>query len=190
VDVESLREKRGIMKSVERGTLTIGYFGHLTESWFDWDLVLKTASKKRDWFFHIIGYGEPSGLKFPENVKFWGKVDHQDLPTYTSCWDIAIIPFREGKLTQAVDPIKLYEYLFLGLPVVATNMPHLQGIPGVFPCNRDQFEQTLVLAKETPFNRSEVERFVENNTWRKRVDRLLEEIDQVDLPRDPLKAIG
>ncbi len=190
VDVESLRKKQGIMKSVERGTLTIGYFGHLTESWFDWDLVLKTASKKRDWFFHIIGYGEPSGLKFPENVKFWGKVDHQDLPTYTSCWDIAIIPFREGKLTQAVDPIKLYEYLFLGLPVVATNMPHLQGIPGVFPCNRDQFEQTLVLAKETPFNRSEVERFVENNTWRKRVDRLLEEIDQVDLSRDPLKAIG
>jgi hypothetical protein len=80
--------------------------------------------------------------------------------------------------------------LFLGLPVVATNMPHLQGIPGAFPCNRDQFEQTLLLAKETPFHRSEVERFVENSTWRKRVDRLLEEIDQVDLSRDLLKAIG
>ena len=190
VDVESLREKQGSMKSVERGALTIGYFGHLTESWFDWDLVLKTASKKRDWFFHIIGYGEPSGLKFPENVKFWGKVDHQDLTTYTSCWDIAIIPFKEEKLTQAVDPIKLYEYLFLGLPVVATNMPHLQGIPGVFPCNRDQFEQTLVLAKETPFNRRKVERFIGNNTWEKRVDQLLEEIDKVELSRDPLKGIG
>jgi glycosyltransferase involved in cell wall biosynthesis len=190
VDVESLREKQGIMKSVERGTLTIGYFGHLTESWFDWDLVLKTASKKRDWFFHIIGYGEPSGLKFPENIKFWGKIEHQNLPSYARSWDVAIIPFKQGKLTQAVDPIKLYEYLFLGLPVVATNMPHLQGIPGVFPCNRDQFEQTLVLAKETPFNRSEVERFIENNTWEKRVDRLLEEIDKVDLSRDPLKGIG
>jgi hypothetical protein len=46
------------------------------------------------------------------------------------------------------------------------------------------------LAKETPFNRSEVERFIENNTWEKRVDRLLEEIDKVDLSRDPLKGIG
>jgi glycosyltransferase involved in cell wall biosynthesis len=175
---------------MEKGTLTIGYFGHLTESWFDWDLVLKTASRKRDWFFHIIGYGEPPGLKLPENVRFWGKVEHQDLPSYTCSWDVAIIPFKEGILTNAVDPIKLYEYLFLGLPVVATNMPHLQGIPGVFSCSQNNFEETLLLAKETPFNQSEVERFIRKNTWEKRVDQILEEIDQVDLTKDILKGIG
>jgi glycosyltransferase involved in cell wall biosynthesis len=190
VDMGSFQQKLGSMRLLERGTITIGYFGHLADSWFDWDLVLKTALRNKDWFFHIIGYGEPSGLKLPENVRFWGRVEHGELPCFTRSWDVAIIPFKEGRLTEAVDAIKLYEYLFLGLPVVATNMPHLQGIPGVFPCKRNQFEQTLVLAKETPFNRDEVERFVENNTWRKRVDRLLEEIDQVDFSRDPLKAMG
>ena len=189
VNVASLQQKQGVTKIIERGALTIGYFGHLTGSWFDWDLLLRTASRKKEWIFHIIGYGEPSGLKLSENIKFWGKIEHQDLPSYVRSWDVAIIPFKEGKLTQAVDPIKLYEYLFLGLPVVATNIPHLQGIPGVFSCSRDNFEETLILAKTTPFNRREVETFVRNNTWEKRVDQILEEIDRVDLSRDILKGI-
>jgi glycosyltransferase involved in cell wall biosynthesis len=190
VDIASLQQKQGIMENIEKGVLTVGYFGHLTESWFDWDLVLKTALKRKDWFFHIIGYGEPSGLKFPENVKFWGKVEHEDLPSYTHSWDVAIIPFKEGKLAEAVDPIKLYEYLYLSLPVVATNMPHLQGVPGAFPCCRDDFEKTLILAKETSLDHGEVERFIQNSTWEKRVNRFLEEIDRIDLSRNILKGIG
>jgi len=190
VDVIALQQNQREKKIIEKGNLTIGYFGYLTESWFDWDLVLKTASRKKDWFFHIIGYGEPSGLKLPENVKFWGRVEHEDLRSYARSWDLAIIPFKEGKLTQAVDPIKLYEYLFLGLPVVATNMPHLQGIPGVFPCSRDDFEEAIVIAKKTPFNQKEAESFIQKNTWEKRVDQVLDEIDRVDLSRDILKGIG
>jgi glycosyltransferase involved in cell wall biosynthesis len=179
-------EKAGL----QRGTLTAGYFGHLTESWFDWDVVTKTAQARKDWVFHIIGYGEPSGLKLPENVCFWGRVEHRDLPAYARIWDVAMIPFKEGRLTEAVDPIKLYEYLHLGLPVVATNMDHLCGTPGVYPCLRDDFEKALVLAKRTPFPRQEAERFVRSNTWEKRADRLLEEIDRVDLSGDVLKSIG
>ena len=140
--------------------------------------------------FHIIGYGEPSGLKLPENVQFWGRVEHRDLPAYARFWDVAMIPFREGRLTEAVDPIKLYEYLHLGLPVVATSMVHLRGTPGVFPCLRDDFERTLILAKQTSFPRQEVEKFVQGNTWEKRVEQILEEIGRVDLSGDILKSIG
>ena len=189
VDLNSF--KPGTEKiSLQRGTLTVGYFGHLTESWFDWDLITKTAQARMDWVFHIIGYGEPSGLKLPENVHFWGRVEHRDLSSYPRFWDVAMIPFREGRLTEAVDPIKLYEYLYLGLPVVATNMVHLRGTPGVFPCLRGDFERTLFLAKQTPFPRQEVEKFIQSNTWEKRVDQILEEIGRVDLSRDVLKSIG
>jgi len=189
VDLNSF--KPGTEKiSLQRGTLTVGYFGHLTESWFDWDLITKTAQARKDWVFHIIGYGEPSGLKLPENVHFWGRVEHRDLSSYARFWDVAMIPFREGRLTEAVDPIKLYEYLYLGLPVVATNMVHLRGTPGVFPCLRGDFERTLFLAKQTPFPRQEVEKFIQSNTWEKRVDQILEEIGRVDLSRDVLKSTG
>ncbi len=190
VDTESLDQQARKSIDLERGNLTIGYFGYLTESWFDWDLVLRTASRKKDWVFHLIGYGEPSGLKLPENVRFWGKVEHQDLPSYTRFWDVAIIPFREGRLTDAVDPIKLYEYLYLGLPVVATNMPHLQGKPGVFPCASSDFEKTLASAKQSVFPKKEVEAFVQSNTWKQRVDRILEEVDRIDPSQDILKHIG
>ncbi len=190
VDLKSFTQRKGLHQNVVKGTFTIGYFGHLTDSWFDWNLIFKTASRKKDWVFHLIGYGEPSDLTFPENVKFWGKVEHYDLPKYTSSWDVAIIPFKEGRLTEAVDPIKLYEYLFLRLPVVATNMFHLQGIPGVFPCKSSDFEETLILAKETPLDWNGVENFIQNNSWEKRVDRILEEIERVDLSKDILKGIG
>jgi glycosyltransferase involved in cell wall biosynthesis len=188
VDLNSFKPGAGKI-SLQRGALTVGYFGHLTESWFDWNLLTKMAQARKDWVFHIIGYGEPSGLKLPENVHFWGRVEHRDLPAYTRFWDVAMIPFREGRLTEAVDPIKLYEYLFLSLPVVATNMFHLRGTPGVFVCLRDDFERTLILAKQTPFPRQEVEKFIQSNTWRKRADQLLEEIGRVDLSGDILKSI-
>ena len=188
VDLSSFGPGAGEI-SLQKGALTVGYFGHLTESWFDWDLITKTAQARKDWVFHIIGYGEPSGLKLPENVHFWGRVEHRDLPAYARFWDVALIPFKEGRLTEAVDPIKLYEYLHLGLPVVATHMVHLREIPGVFPCLRDEFESTLILAKQTPFPRQEVERFIQSNTWEKRVDQILEEIGRVDLSGDILKGI-
>lgn len=190
VEMNSFQQKKGLTKIIRRGTLTAGYFGHLTDSWFDWDMLLRIASKRRDWVIHIIGYGEPSGLKLPDNIILWGKIEHHDLPSYAHSWDVAMIPFKKGRLAEAVDPIKLYEYLVLGLPVVATNMPQLQGTPGVFTSNRENFEETLILATKTPFHQEEVERFVRNSTWEKRVDQLLREIDGVDLSRDFLKGVG
>ncbi|HEY4759507.1 MAG TPA: hypothetical protein VIH42_02900, partial [Thermoguttaceae bacterium] len=43
--------------SVRKGKVTIGYFGHLTSSWFDWSLVESVARRRPDWVFHVIGYG-------------------------------------------------------------------------------------------------------------------------------------
>jgi hypothetical protein len=42
-----------------------------------------------------------------------------------------MIPFKPGKLAEAVDPIKIYEYLFFGLPVIVTGIPHLAELPDV-----------------------------------------------------------
>jgi hypothetical protein len=44
-------------------------------------------------------------------------------------WDAAIIWFKSGKLSEAVSPIKIYEYLYFGLPVLVKGIGHLKDFP-------------------------------------------------------------
>ena len=68
----------------------IGYFGHLTDAWFDWDLLFSMASQLDDYCFEIIGYGEPEWvlekITHFNNISFIGKVLPSDLHSYVSRW--------------------------------------------------------------------------------------------------------
>jgi glycosyltransferase involved in cell wall biosynthesis len=109
-------------REIERGEVTVGYFGHLTEAWFDWGLVTAAARLRPAWRFFLIGYGQDpkreAGL--PANVILLGKKPQRELAAWAAGWDVAIVPFRPERLAAGADPIKTYEYLALGLPVVVT----------------------------------------------------------------------
>lgn len=159
----------------KQGRFIIGYFGHLTAAWFDWELVADTASRHPDWLFQLIGYGEPPDLKLPPNIILLGKITHQLLPEYTRGWKVAIIPFKPTKLAQAVDPIKVYEYLALRLPVVATGIPHIGCYPYVWVADSDgEFDRLIEKAALTVVDEGQVELFLAQNTWKVRVDSLLD----------------
>ena len=117
---------------IDRGTITLGYFGHLTEAWFDWDLLIECARRRPDWRIELIGYG--GGWRtthLPPNVSYIGKLPRAALAAYAAAWDAAIIPFRAGEVSAAADPIKTYEYLALDLPVVGAGIVPLRcGGPG------------------------------------------------------------
>ena len=187
VDLDSLR----VVEPARRdGEVVIGYFGHLTPSWFDWELIREAAERRPQWRFEIIGYGQDEGLVVPPNVVLPGMVAHDQLAARAAHWTVAIIPFREGRLTQAVDPVKLYEYLALGLRVVAVGMPHLRDVPGVVVCERDGFEAALETAIATPLDRERVAAFVAESRWSRRVDALLDLVERADASRDVLKALA
>jgi glycosyltransferase involved in cell wall biosynthesis len=113
----------------------IGYFGHLTDAWFDWQVVLDAAREMPDVVFEIIGYGEPAWVREVvgdlTNIKLLGKVLPSDLWRHARAWRVGIIPFKPGALAAAVDPIKIYEYLYFGLPTVCTGIPHVSSLPDV-----------------------------------------------------------
>ncbi len=164
---------------LQRGEVTVGYFGYLAQAWFDWNLLADAARKRPTWKFHIIGYGEPPAAQLPSNVELLGKVKHHLLPAYTANWDVGIVPFQRGTLSAGADPIKVYEYLHLGLPVVATGVPHVGDYPGVRAVGADEdFVAALEAAAHEPFPRDEARRFVASSTWLERGRTLL------DLPGD------
>ncbi|MEV0618816.1 methyltransferase domain-containing protein [Nonomuraea sp. NPDC050404] len=110
---------------------TIGYFGHLTDKWFDWDLLIRAARTHPQLTFELAGHQNPADLKLPDNVRLLGLLGHRELAELSTGWALALIPFKNGALADAVDPIKVYEYLHLGLPVLTTYFPQCAGYPGV-----------------------------------------------------------
>lgn len=117
LDIAEIREDIRLT----RGRITVGYFGYLAGAWFDWQLVINAARARPTWRFYVIGYGgSPDVGEAPENLELLGKKPQRMLASFAANWDVAIVPFRADTLAAAADPIKTYEYLAMGLPVVVT----------------------------------------------------------------------
>jgi teichuronic acid biosynthesis glycosyltransferase TuaH len=104
----------------------IGYAGALAE-WIDLELLAATARSFPDASVVLVGPAVGPGIDpraFFEslpNVHWLGAKPHEALPHYVLACDVCLIPFRSTALTRGVNPNKLWEYLALGKPVVATD---------------------------------------------------------------------
>jgi glycosyltransferase involved in cell wall biosynthesis len=105
----------------------VGFVGGLSE-WVDLELVAQLARQRPLWTFVLVG---PIGVDTAPvqplaNVRLLGSRPYADLPAYLAAMDVGLIPFKRNEVTYHADPIKAYEYLAAGLPVVATDMPALR----------------------------------------------------------------
>lgn len=111
----------------ERKRPTVGYFGAISE-WFDVDLLIQSAEAYPDWDFVLIGhvYGaDIARASSLPNVHFLGEQAYVDLPAFLYAFDVCIIPFLVTELTLCTNPVKIYEYMSAGRPVVAVDLPEI-----------------------------------------------------------------
>lgn len=104
-----------------------GYFGAIA-SWFDIKLLRRLAVERPQVTFVLIGgvFGvNVSALRALPNVHLLGQQPYDRMPSYLEAFDVCLIPFVVDDITAATDPLKFYEYISLGKPVVATPMPEL-----------------------------------------------------------------
>lgn len=125
VDVEMFTAAKGAapadIASIPRPR--IGFMGNIAE-WVDMDLIRGIARSRREWQLVLIGDylaegPRPSG----DNIHWLGFRRYDEIPDYVGAFDACIIPFHDDELTRGVDPLKLYEYLAAGKPVVSTPIP-------------------------------------------------------------------
>jgi glycosyltransferase involved in cell wall biosynthesis len=96
-----------------------------------------------------IGRGDPSTsiarLQGLENVHLLGERPYPDLPRYVKAFDVCLIPFNQNESTRGSLPMKFFEYLAAGKPVISTDLPTLAEFRDFFYPVHDAEEFAAVL---------------------------------------------
>jgi glycosyltransferase involved in cell wall biosynthesis len=111
----------------------IGYVGAVSE-WFDGQLLFDVAKARPEWQFDIYGAilgADVAACRTLPNVNFFGEISYDYVPGVLANFDICIIPFRLNPLTFSTNPVKVYEYLASGRPVISTALPELVNMENV-----------------------------------------------------------
>jgi glycosyltransferase involved in cell wall biosynthesis len=123
---------------------------------------------------NLVGPSGGRALPRARNVFALGLKAQVEIPAYLQAADVAIIPFRPSRLTDAVSPLKGFEYLAMHKPVVSTALPELVGAPGVtMASDPDAFVTAVRRAAAERPDLGGIEEFVARQTWQARVDELL-----------------
>jgi glycosyltransferase involved in cell wall biosynthesis len=116
----------------------IVFTGAVVATKLDLELLDELARLRPQWSIALVGpvgAGDPrtdvSRLRARPNIHLLGLRPYQVLPSVLRGAAAAIIPYRLNALTASVFPMKVYEYLAAGLPVVSTPLPSVAGVEGI-----------------------------------------------------------
>ena len=171
-DYEHFSRAPTVVRRDPNGRPVIGYYGAIAE-WFDLDLVEAVATSLPECSVMLIGADTINAKarlgKLP-NVTFTGEVSYSQLPQYLHGFDVCLLPFRIIPLTLATNPVKAYEYLSAGKPVVAVDLPEMSQFGGLIrvAADHDEFVRVVRESVEAPES-GEIARmrraFARSQTW-------------------------
>lgn len=155
----------------------IGYFGNI-ERRMDFGLLQRVIGMNPDKSFVFAGpvakEEVPDWFFSAPNVHFTGSVRYEEMPAMIKGFDVALIPFKKDQYSRTIFPLKLFEYLGAGKPVVATDFnPDLADYTGAavyYAGNGERFSEALNLAvSEGASRQHERVEVALANTWEQRV---------------------
>lgn len=144
------------------------------------------------------GQVDEARLRRRPNIHLLGEKKRRELPAYLKGLAVALIPYVQGELTRNIFPLKLFEYLAAGLPVVVGGLPELHRYAGLIELAEDSRDYPALvrkaLAEDGPDKRAARVALAAENTWDHRVEQisaLVEEaLTRAAAPRrgGPMKA--
>jgi len=181
-----------------QGKPIVGYYGALAH-WINYSLVLDAARQRPDLNFVFIGrdYERDGSLQSvlaaaPPNVFYIGGpnnngVPYEQLPGYLRAFSVAMIPFdHTSPIIQSTSPVKLFEYMAGGKPVVATDFPEARKYSCVrratdLPSFIDSIDAALA-EKDSPEFIEQLHTTARENSWTERVTRIEEALARAKTP--------
>ena len=175
-DFEFFRQVPSPAFADPQGRRVIGYYGAIAE-WFDLGLVRRVAQARPDCLLLLVGndtVGAREALADLANVQLTGEVPYAQLPYWLHGFDVCLLPFRVIPLTVATNPVKVYEYLSAGKPVVSVDLPEMKQFEGLVRIAADApafvAQVDAALAEAPGAGREARQAFAARQTWAHRAD--------------------
>jgi GT2 family glycosyltransferase/glycosyltransferase involved in cell wall biosynthesis len=169
------------LETTESQPLRVGYYGAVAD-WFNPAIIKELHDTLRHIEIDIVGSITDDSvhnvLKSLPRVRLLGEIPYIKLRDITCSWQVGMIPFKVNDLTIATNPVKLYEYASMGLPVVSTSLPEVmkasEECSGIFVANTPQEFAELVrqAMNSGPQTASELRAFARRNTWTERASHI------------------
>jgi len=161
----------------------VGYFGALDEHKLDVGFIEKIIDLLPEISFVFVGKASPKISCLAERKNVWlpGQKAYEQIPHYGKCFDVAIIPWRQNRWTEAANPIKVKEYLALGKPIVSTRVfSEIQSYHDeIYQADTpEEFAKCIekALAENSPERIAARRKKVEMSTWDSKARIVLEEL--------------
>jgi len=161
----------------------LGYVGHVNER-LDYAILEHLARQRPDWSLAFVGDTYPWTLDAPPlrrlralpNVHFLGKYPFADVPALVKGLDVCLLPYVGDERARYRSPLKLYEYLAAGLPVVSTDHPEAQELGDVvyLASTPEVFLERVAqaLAEDSPARQRQRGAVAQRHSWDSRVDEM------------------
>jgi len=152
------------------------YLGSLHGSWLRWDFIQAAAAMCPDTAFVIVGDATPEIMERNRdyaNIHLVGLKRHSELAPYAHAASVGLLPFAPGPLLEAMSPVKVFEYGFAGLPVVATSSEELKGLPFLHQVSTAEQFAALSCADLPLPSLVELSSFLQTHSWGRVVDAIM-----------------
>ncbi|CAN5415918.1 glycosyltransferase family 1 protein [soil metagenome] len=182
-------KSRGIAKIKSLPRPRIVFSGNLAPHKVDFKLCRELAKRSPRWQWVFIGpvwEGARSrdfdALTTTSNVTMTGHVPYEDLPAWLHEADVLVIPYAKNEATNAVFPLKLFEYLATGKPVVSSAIPSITGYSPAIKIARTAdgwiraIEDALRDSEDFKAQRIELAR---RNNWERRIEEMWAEVTKL-----------
>ena len=167
----------------EKHQYIVGFHGSLF-SWIDYALIRDIALLRPEWGIVLVGpeYHWEEICKGVANIHFLGPKLYNNLPSYVKHFDVEIIPFEVRNMTQSANPIKMYESLAAGVPIVATPIRECINLSPLIRIGRnaEEFVGQIEVALEVKSSEQATYQSVATeNSWAERVRAIHSVLDKI-----------
>ena len=174
----SCPEDEAFRKLLREGRPIVCFYGALAR-WLDYEALRLIAADGRFALLLIgVKYDDSFDreLSGEENLVFLGPRAYETLPGYASRCDVLLVPFRKSEVSDAASPVKLFEYMALGKPIVAGDSAECRRFRSVLiardardyvPC----IERALALRGDASYRREEKREAISAD-WLRRAEKL------------------
>ena len=162
----------------------VGFFGAIDDYTVDLELLKFAAVSLPEMSFLLIGLStlDISEITSLPNVRYLGFRPYSEIPRLGAQFDVGIMPWLQNEWIENCNPIKLKEYLALGIPVVTTPIPQAEDYPGLLSVARTPAEFVEAIRSAVKSDNEDLrlkrQRVVEKDSWQNKAARVLELVEK------------